>query len=408
MTPTLKDSDAIDKTALRRPIVLRTLPSLSFSTPTHSVSIQLSFGSGALSTLKPLDMTTIRAPLNAVGNHSTRSSVERYTPIDEVVMRVDDIETRLDSLEARVSELSSRVSTGFSDLREEIRDGLGAIRAEMKAKFDDLDWKLKIGEVADSNTWLEFVKLRESTNKNLAIMSNKIDALEKKTGDAFRQMSTKISMLEKKVDVRSEQTNNKISALEKKVDERFVALETRMDGMDEKLDNVQTTLNLILMHLAGSPQAQRLDTNQLIVPVSPRSPTSPTSPYSTTSAPRSPVWSTSGLTVPYAHGAASASSPALRNRSSTRSLRNTFTRIRNLVSRNASTMGAEIDAIEREAVDLAADFEDIPPVPPIPAEHQSEAAAAAADPSERKIKLMIDQPIVPNIRLDDEEEDAPQ
>ncbi|KAI0642198.1 hypothetical protein C8Q79DRAFT_238867 [Trametes meyenii] len=92
MTPTLKDSDAIDKTGPRRPIVLRTLPPLSFSTPTHSVSIQLSFGSGAVSTLKPLDMAAIQPPLSALGNYSTRSSVERLdSPLFEEQITLSNV-----------------------------------------------------------------------------------------------------------------------------------------------------------------------------------------------------------------------------------------------------------------------------------------------------------------------------
>ncbi|KAI0645971.1 hypothetical protein C8Q79DRAFT_1010852 [Trametes meyenii] len=359
MTPTLKDSDAIDKTGPRRPIVLRTLPPLSFSTPTHSVSIQLSFGSGAVSTLKPLDMAAIQPPLSALGNYSTRSSVERLdSPLfeEQITTRVEGIEQHLQSLDDKMRNLGTKVDLGLAKINTDMHGRFNTLKAETNHELQLLKEQMRVRKVAEDNTYKAFLRLENEM---------------------------KLRFIEN--DKKMKQTNDRISTLESRMDARF--------------DRMQETLDVIVAHLM-SPLPQHLDVNRLPPPASPRSPTTPTSPYSATSVPRSPAMSASRLTVPYTHGSAAVSSPTLRNRSSNRSIRSAFTKIKNLVTRNASTVGAEIDAIERETVGLEAEAEGVPPVPLIPAEHQS----AAAGPSSQKAKLMLDQPIVPNLRLQTEDD----
>ncbi|KAI0649857.1 hypothetical protein C8Q79DRAFT_352329 [Trametes meyenii] len=210
--------------------------------------------------------------------------------------------------------LGTKVDLGLAKINTDMHGRFNTLKAETNHELQLLKEQMGVRKVAEDNTYKAFLRLENEMKLRFIENDKKMNALGEKLDANTRQTNA----LGEKLDANTRQTNDRINTL------------------DARLDRMQETLDVIVAHLIG-PLPQHLDVNRLPPPASPRSPTSPTSPYSATSVPRSPAMSASRLTVPYTHGSAAVSSPTLRNRSSNRSIRSAFTKIKNLVTRNAST-----------------------------------------------------------------------
>ncbi|KAI0370495.1 hypothetical protein BV20DRAFT_966380 [Pilatotrama ljubarskyi] len=170
MARAAKDSEAGDKCDPRRPhIILRTLPSLSFSTPTHSISLQLSLhtlprdkltrmdphsstrptsvqtfgdtlptlvaGRSSPSSTSSVD-STIRSAVKELqkSNEETRGEVgELRGEVGELRGEVGKLRGRVDKLERRVQEMDERLTQRIDKLEKTVDEGFAKINQNIRA-----------------------------------------------------------------------------------------------------------------------------------------------------------------------------------------------------------------------------------------------------------------------------------
>ncbi|KAI0763420.1 hypothetical protein BD413DRAFT_616303 [Trametes elegans] len=380
-------SGEIDKPNLRTPhIVLHTVPSLSFSTPTHTVNFQLSL------LTPPQDKFQRMA---TVGMIHTPASCSRVLTIGDFVQA---------DAQSAVSYGSDRASLSSSIARAQSRQSSVAV----DERSEELSQRQQ-EETASTNT---FGVIEEK-------IEQRVDRLEKRINEEFEAQSRLINKVKSEIksdmderfkaqDVRmderfeaqDERMDKRFKVQDLRMDKRFKAQDRRMDRMEANIDSMQANIdsmqtNIDRMQANIEAILKSLETLTIYVMDPDRGTSLPIE-----SAPRQ----TAFTRMP-----AAASQASLVTRTSgKRSLKNTKF-YRNL-SGFFSGLRTQIDQVETSAARAAEELEihvEEPVVGPSPylvADAQSLGASTeqlAASPSSQASeaqRALINQPILPDWR----------
>ncbi|KAH9899375.1 hypothetical protein C8Q73DRAFT_787260 [Cubamyces lactineus] len=276
MAPKSQKSDRIDKADPRQPhIILRTLPSFSFSTPTESVNVHFSLHATRtpqdklrlMATPYPESTTTRRT----FGDSSSTSSVGDHISADRV-------------------SLTSELSVPESIVRR--IDALERSSREHSTKLDATNRKLDATNRELDSTNRELKELKQQVQKNddhLQRLDNTVQNLCGTVGE----LKINVSDLDKKM-----------SEMSKKMDEVLAYLTMTGQRPNVNVPSLAAPTppdNSSGMNATTSPPTAHLNPLITISPP-PASPAGPASP----SSPSSPAALTPGQPFPYTHATASA------------------------------------------------------------------------------------------------------
>ncbi|KAI0666930.1 hypothetical protein C8Q78DRAFT_1055479, partial [Trametes maxima] len=348
-------SGEIDKPSLRTPhIVLHTVPSLSFSTPTHTVNFQLSL------LTPPQDKFQRMATAGMV---HTPASCSRVLTISYFV-QVD--------AQSAVSYGSDRASLSSSIARAQSRQSSVAAADE---RSEELSQRQR-GETASTHT---FGKMEE-------YLEQRVDRLEKRMKEQFEGQSWLMDKLKSDMDKRFDAQDKRFDAQDKRIDKLKSDMDKRFDAQDERMDRMEANIEGIKKSLETLATYMMDPDRGTSIPIE--------------SAPRQTALTRMPATVSQAS--------LVTRTSGKRSLKNTKF-YRNL-SGFFSGLRAQIDQVETSTAQAAEELEirvEEPVVGPSPylvADAQSRGVSTeqlAASPSSQVSeaqRLLINQPILPDWR----------
>ncbi|KAI0367011.1 hypothetical protein BV20DRAFT_971112 [Pilatotrama ljubarskyi] len=408
MDPSNKASEAIDKVDRRRPIVLRTLPPLSFSTPTHTVNVRLSFRPPtALKPFQDQDMASVRPavlsdvirgassprPPSTDRDSGSSEPAESIRSFPELEDRVVTIEDKLKKIETSVKAVETSQHSTNKDITE-IKDNMRTMDGRMQRMertisnlpsglaLKGLEEKLK--KSMDN----KISNLQQTFDQTLEAMrvdfNGKIDGLRDELNGRMDELDGRIDGLRDELNGRMDELNGRMDEVDGRIDE----LSGRMDAVEGELRDVKATiagmerkLDKVLdaiLRLSGLPKGGAVDDLSAIAATS--SGSMPSS-QPAASASHSSTATTSHLSVPYTSRAAAASTSSIRSRMSARSFKSL---LRRFVGRNQAEGEAILQAMEHD-VEVT---DDVPPVPPLPQQQQS-----AGGSSSHTTRPPIDEPI---------------
>ncbi|KAI0665410.1 hypothetical protein C8Q78DRAFT_1064875 [Trametes maxima] len=184
-------SGEIDKPNLRTPhIVLHTVPSLSFSTPTHTVNFQLSLLSPPQDKFQR--MATVVDAQSAVSYGSDRAS------LSSSIARAQSRQSSVAAVDERSEELSQRQQ----------------------------------GETASTHT---FGKMEE-------YLEQRVDRLEKRMKEQFEGQSWLMDKLKSDMDKRFDAQDKRFDAQDKRIDKLKSDMDKRFDAQDERMDRMEANI----------------------------------------------------------------------------------------------------------------------------------------------------------------------
>ncbi|KAI0357027.1 hypothetical protein OH77DRAFT_1436137 [Trametes cingulata] len=375
------------------------------------------------------------------GSDSSRSSLERApgsVASSEAALeeRVDQITTRLDNVERRVNSLTVSTTRDFATVNAKLDDLTGHV-TDLTQDVRGIQSTVNGHREQFGMVWNEMVKQGDRLS---GYVESTAKELEKQVAGKFKKnMGEMEQRLQKRIDDTGrfilrhleQRTDNKIAALESRMDSKFAALEGRMDETDKNINEMKgqiagmgTRMDKMETHMAGmgtrmdrmetqiadmGTQMARMETQitdlqegfvhvnktlEMILARLEQLPTTgeplpATSPYlqgaadsfdelpSPTSQTPAAATSTPYLSVPGSAHPAAASAPTLRRQ---RSLLDRAThRLRDMrgsVMRTLSRVGHGLDAVQRD-IEAVRD-EAVPPVPPVPDEHQPSTAGSSS------------------------------
>ncbi|CDO68661.1 hypothetical protein BN946_scf184790.g10 [Trametes cinnabarina] len=222
MAPANQKPGLIDKSDSSRPhIILRTLPSFSFSTPSHSVNVQLSFHASpiaqdklrlmAISSVHPPSFRTFGGsdgtPSASDDAHSLpdRSSMTSSLP-EGITARVASLEATTQATDKKVDELAVKVDT---------------LSVKVNTLSENFDEHVKKSERSFANLGSMMINLRGDMENRMTIVDTRLNTLE-----------TRMTKLET----------------------RMTKLETQMSNMSDDLKAIRQTLNTVFI-LVQNPNA---------------------------------------------------------------------------------------------------------------------------------------------------------
>ncbi|OJT14272.1 hypothetical protein TRAPUB_9132 [Trametes pubescens] len=225
-----------DKLADRRApphIILRTLPSLSFATPTHSIRVQLSFQSPSQNKLLAMPEETVVDVLHAPEpRNSFGTPPQPYNPSTSG-------RTHLDILQERMA----------------TKDDLKELSRELNATID------RRGVVTNGQIVAISTAFKEFKNDTFAQFQGERKAFEEETKKAL----SGLALQNVNVTAQTESIKEDVSVLEKNMNKKFDKIDKKFDKIDKKFDNMDKRFDDIMAILLRIPgvdiPAERLATS---------------------------------------------------------------------------------------------------------------------------------------------------